>query len=246
MVLAALRGGIGFLSRIPVGQDSGAWEAFRRRPATFPVVGYPIGFLVALPLMLPIPTWSAAVVFLAGIYVVTGINHLDGLGDVGDAIAVHADAETRRDVMADTRMGVGAILSIGLVLIGLFAAGVSLHRLPFRALALVVSAEVGAKLAMAGMTCFGSASHTGLGSALTSEASPRMFALPTLIALPAAALTWPSPSGVLSLGAALFVGALVGWWSTNSVGGVNGDVMGAANELARLVALHAGVIVWMR
>lgn len=246
MVLTALRGGVGFLSRIPVGQDSGAWDAFRRRPATFPVVGYGIGLLIAIPLTLPVPPWSAAVAFTAGIYVVTGINHLDGLGDLGDALAVHDDAETRRDVMADTQMGVGAILLLGVVLIGLFAAGVSLHRLPLRALALVVSAEVGAKLAMAGMVCFGSASHTGLGSALTAEASPRMFALPVLIALPAAALTWPSPAGIVSLATALIVGALVGRWSETSLGGVNGDVMGAVNELSRLLALHVGVIVWMR
>ena len=31
-----------------------------------------------------------------------------------------------------------------------------------------------------------------------------------------------------------------------ALGGVNGDVFGAVNELARIVALHAGVVAWTR
>ena len=35
-------------------------------------------------------------------------------------------------------------------------------------------------------------------------------------------------------------------WADGALGGVNGDVFGAVNELARVVALHAGVVAWTR
>lgn len=245
MVLTALRGAIGFLTRVPIGRDGAAWEAFRRAPVTFPIVGYGIGPLVAVPFLLPITPPTAAAAFLVGLYAVTGINHIDGLGDVGDALAVHGAAE-RRAVMADTQIGVGAVLLIGLTLAGLALAGLALGGLPGRAAFVVVAAEVGAKLAMAGLACFGSAAHDGLGAAMTSESAPRSFLLPAIVAVPATALTWPNPAALASVLTALGIGLLVRRWSRTGFGGVNGDVMGATNEIARVVALHVGVIVWMR
>lgn len=246
MVLTACRGAVGFLTRFPVGLDDAAWNAFRDTPGSFPIVGYGIGALVAIPLLLPVPPETAALGFVVGVYVVTGFNHIDGLGDFGDALAVHAEPGTRREAMQDTEVGVGAVLAIGLVLLGLFGAGIALARLPFWALGLVIAGEVGAKLAMAGLVCFGTASHPGLGAALTSRAAPGRFVLPAVLAVPAAVLTWPNPAGFAAVGAALIVAIAVGWWSRTSLGGVSGDVMGAANELARVAALHAGVIAWTR
>jgi adenosylcobinamide-GDP ribazoletransferase len=46
--------------------------------------------------------------------------------------------------------------------------------------------------------------------------------------------------------AGVLAGLVPFWWARRRLGGVSGDVMGAANELARLVALHAGVIAWTR
>jgi adenosylcobinamide-GDP ribazoletransferase len=42
----------------------------------------------------------------------------------------------------------------------------------------------------------------------------------------------------------LLTGAVVWRWARPSLGGVNGDVLGATIELARVAALHAGVVVW--
>lgn len=246
MGLTAWRGAVGFLTRIPVGRDDAAWNAFRETPAVFPIVGYGIGAVLAIPLLLPVAPATVAVLFVTGVYVVTGINHIDGLGDFGDALAVHSDSATRREVMRDTDVGVGAVLVVGLVLLGLFGAGITLAGLPTRALAVVIAGEVGAKLAMAGLVCFGTASHPGLGAALSSRVSPGQFVLPTLLAVPAALLTWPNPAGVAAIGAALVVAGAIGRWSHDALGGVSGDVIGAANELSRLVALHAGVLAWTR
>lgn len=245
MVLAAVRGGLGFLSRLPVGHDERSWEAFRRSPVAFPLVGYVLGIAVAAPLVVPMPAPSAAFLFVCWIYVLTGINHADGLADLGDGLVVHGEPSTRRRVITDTDVGVGAVLLLVLGLVGLSLAGLALARLPRRALGVVVAAEVGAKLGMAAIACLGTAWHDGLGSALTERSEPRAVILPTIVALPAAALTAPHPAAAAALTAAMAAVGAVFWWARRRVGGVNGDVFGASNEIGRVVALHVGVSVWM-
>ncbi len=243
MVVTALRGALGFLSRLPVGHDQGAWNAFRRTSAAFPLAGYVIGGLLAMPLVLPLPAPVAAALFLATVYGVTGINHIDGLADLGDAAAVHG-AEKRRAVMKDTDVGVGALLAVALVVAGLALAAVGLVALPLEAIiAIVVAAEVSAKLGMAGLAAFGTFAHEGLGSQLGDQ-TRRGFVVTVVVSIPAMVPWWPVPVGIGTVSAGLLTTAIVGWWARSWLGGVSGDVFGAANELSRLVALHMGVVVW--
>jgi adenosylcobinamide-GDP ribazoletransferase len=64
------------------------------------------------------------------------------------------------------------------------------------------------------------------------------------VALPVAALTWPTPAAAAAVAAGFLVALAVGWAATKRLGGVGGDVLGAANELGRVFALHAGVVAW--
>ncbi|WP_435196685.1 adenosylcobinamide-GDP ribazoletransferase [Natronomonas sp. EA1] len=245
MVLTALRGALGFLTRAPVGESERAWDAFRATPAAFPLAGYVIGAVLALPFLPPAPDPVTAFAFLAWVYVVTGIPHADAVADLGDAAVVHGLPDERRAVMRDTTVGVGAVLALGLVLIGLWSAGLALAPLPVRVVGLVVAAEVGAKLAMASVACLGTATHEGLGSAVAGGHGRRDLILPVLVALPAALLTWPHPAAGTALVTALLAGIATLRWGNTILGGISGDVIGAANEVARLAALLTGVVVWM-
>jgi adenosylcobinamide-GDP ribazoletransferase len=257
--VAALRGAVGFLTRLPVGRDGAAWEAFRTTPVAMPLTGYLAGALVALPFVLSalpalplvpelsggLPAPTAAFAYVVAVYAVTGINHLDGVADLGDAAVVHGDAERRRDAIQDTTVGVGAVLAVALVLSGLALGGLGLTGLPVAAaVAVAVAAEVGAKAGMAAVACFGTAAHEGLGSALTEPASPRSLALPAAVAAPAAALARPSLAAAAALAGAGLAAALVVRRARTALGGVSGDVFGAVNELGRVAGLHAGVIAW--
>ncbi|ELZ38008.1 cobalamin 5'-phosphate synthase [Halorubrum saccharovorum DSM 1137] len=261
MVLTALRGAIGFLTRIPIGRDEAAWGAFARSPWTFPVVGYLVGGLVAAPLLLAsppasVPSPTAALGFVLAVYAVTGIGHLDGVADLGDAAAVHGDREERRRVLKDSRLGVGGTVALALVVLGLATAALAVVEVAatagsggvsLAALGIVVAAEVGAKAATAALVCVGDAPHEGLGSALTDESAPGS-ALPVIaLAAPAALLAWPRVlPGVAALLAALATAALVARWARRRLGGISGDALGATTEIARVAALHAGVIAWTR
>lgn len=245
MVLTAVRGALGFLTRLPVGRDDAAWEAFRETPVAFPLAGYLVGVLLALPFVLESPAPAVAFLFLAWVVLVTGVNHADGLADLGDAAAVHGEPVERREVMKDTTVGVGAVLALGVGLLGLALAGLGLAALPVRSAAgVVVTAEVGAKLAVAAQVCVGEPSHEGFGASFTDPATRADVVLPVLVALPAIPLSGSIPAGTSVLLAALVVAGVVNWWADRRLGGVGGDVFGATNELARVVALHVGVVAW--
>jgi adenosylcobinamide-GDP ribazoletransferase len=258
VVLTATKGALGFLTRLPTGRSEAAWTAFRETPAAFPLAGWVVGALAALPLLAattaalgPVPEPTAAFGYLLALYAVTGINHTDGVADLGDAAVVHGDLPDRKAVLKDTEVGVGAVLALGLVLVGLGLAALSLAGLPANAppagllgvpaaVAIVVAAEVGAKLGMAELACLGDPAFEGLGSAFTDN-EPTALVGPAAVAAPVVLLGAPGVAALLGAVAASLV--LLRWARTN-LGGINGDVFGAANELARLVGLHLGVIAW--
>ena len=246
-MIAALRGGVTFLTRLPVRSRDGDWEAFRRTPAVFSVVGLLVGALASLPLLAAgaVPAPSVALGYLLAVYALTGIHHVDGVADCGDGLAVHGDADRRLAAMGDTTTGVGGTLAVSVVVVGLALGGLGLAGLPVAAaVGVAVAAEVGAKVGMAAMACLGTAAHEGLGSSVTAAVGPVAFVGPAAIAAPVVALTWPQPAAAAALGAAVLA-ALVPWlWAVRRLGGVTGDVFGAVNELGRLVGVHAGVIAW--
>lgn len=244
MIVTAFRGAVGFLTRVPVGHDERAWNAFTRSPVTLPLAGYVVGGLAALPLLVPAPEPTVAALFVAWLYLLTGITHLDGLADLGDALVVHGSPEERRAVLKDTTVGVGGVVAVVVLVAGVALAALSLATAPLVGIRLLVAAEVSAKLAMAALVCVGTATHDGMAATLTTASAPRDLALPAVVALPATAATWPHPAGAVAVVAGVFAAGVVFRVARRRLGGVNGDIFGAANEIARLVALHAGVVVW--
>ncbi|MDR5656476.1 adenosylcobinamide-GDP ribazoletransferase [Halodesulfurarchaeum sp. HSR-GB] len=242
MVLSALRGAVGFLTTLPVGQTAANWEAFADRPAAMIGVGYILGALVALLLFLPLPETIVGFAFVLGYGVFGGINHADGLLDVADGVATHGDPAEARAAMKDSAIGVGAVLALGLLLLGLFAVGQTLAGTGL--VGLVIAAEVGAKLGMVEVLIRGTPSHEGLGSALAGNVDRWTGPLAMAGALPAILLTVGHPAAAVAVIVGGTTGILGERWARSRLGGINGDVLGATNEVGRLAALLAGVIVW--
>jgi adenosylcobinamide-GDP ribazoletransferase len=246
-VLTAVRGALAFLTRLPVGGGERAWDAFRATPVAFVVAGYVVGGLATLPLLLPVPVPTAVAAYLVTLYLVTGVTHVDGLADCGDAAAVHGADADRRSALKDSQTGVGGALAVGLALVTLALGGLGVAGAgPRVAARLALAAEVSAKVGMAALATLSTPGHEGLGSAVVGEADAAAL-LPVVVAAVPAVVAVPGGSGP-ALGATLVAGPavalLVGRWATNRLGGVTGDALGAANELGRIAALHAGVIVW--
>ena len=243
-IAGGLRGGVAFLTRVPVGSSEADWDQFRSFPAAFSLVAYPIGALAALPFLSGLAGPTIAFGYLLTLVGLVGIPHFDGVADLGDAVAAHGAGDAR-EALKDTETGVGAIVAVAVVVAGLLLGAIGLAAAPPRvAVAVVVAAEVGAKLGMATVACLASAAHEGLGSAFTERAEPALLLGPVLASLPAALLVAPVASGVAAVAAGPLVAVALIRWAEGTLGGVNGDVFGATNELARVLGLHLGVIAW--
>ena len=264
--LFALRSGLGFLTTIPVGISMEGLAALGKRVYLFPVIGVLIGVIIGAIghlLGLFLPAGIAAVGVIVALYYLTGINHLDGLADFGDGVVAHGTREKKVGAMRDVSLGIGGVIFCVIVVLGLFAAigevlgGVGGGAMGLAAgsnwgwhfLMVMVASEVCAKQAMLTISAFGRSIHPGLGSIMIDETGLREFVVGLVFS---GAVCWVvlAGSGLLLLGSAIGVAFVVLMTANRNFGGISGDVIGATNEIARVVALLvAGVCggcgMWM-
>ncbi|HEX7871730.1 MAG TPA: adenosylcobinamide-GDP ribazoletransferase [Sphingobium sp.] len=228
-----------FLTRLPGPRMAVSNEEFAGSIRWFPAVGLTVGLCVAGA------TWAGALVdpwvaAMAGLAVwvgVTGALHLDGLGDVADALgAAHKDRERMLAVLADPHVGSFAIVAICLQLL---AKLVLLHRIvetgvteAFPPLLLIpFAARMGPLVWTRALPPL----HDGLGARFRDAVGPGTLAVWT-IALIASAWAVPALLTVI----ALIVGHIM--WIRLSLGGISGDSHGAGIEIVETGLLLAIVI----
>ena len=228
-VLALLQ----FCTSLPLGRPV-EFEHFARRSYLYPIAGYVIGGIAAGITYWIAPPAVGAAVALAIVLVLSGCNHFDGLLDFGDGLMAHGSREKRIAAMTDRTTGAGAV-----------AAGVVVTLIAFAGLqsaaplwAAILTAEVSAKVAMSYLTTFGVPFREGIHSYLHGFARPWFLVPATLLALPLFLLPVPRASIVLALALTAAIAALMMLLARHLFGGVNGDVVGATNEITR-----AGVIL---
>jgi len=228
-VLALLQ----FCTSLPLGRPV-EFEHFARRSYLYPLAGYVIGGIAAGITYWIAPPVVGAAVALAVVLVLSGCNHFDGLLDFGDGLMAHGSREKRIAAMTDRTTGAGAV-----------AAGVVVTLIAFAGLqsaaplwAAILTAEVSAKVAMSYLTTLGVPFREGIHSYLHGFARPWFLVPATLLALPLFLLPVPRASIVLALALTAAIAALMMLLARHLFGGVNGDVVGATNEITR-----AGVIL---
>jgi adenosylcobinamide-GDP ribazoletransferase len=196
------------------------------------VVQVPVDFLLRL---LP------ALMTLAFLLVLTGLQHFDGLVDLGNAIGLGNVKERRAAAHAWTVSYKGAFLAIfveALAVLGLFFMDAEV------AFGAVIAAEVAAKLGMVTIVWLGKPTHTGLGSIFLEIAKRKRNAVAYLLA---ALIVFPVLGwmGVWVFLIGILLGVFMERVAARIFGGVSGDMIGATNETVRAVALAfvAGVLL---
>jgi adenosylcobinamide-GDP ribazoletransferase len=195
-------------------------------------VHVPVEFLLRL---LP------AVMTLAFLLVLTGLQHFDGLVDLGNAIGLGNLKERRAAAHAWTVSHKGAFLAIfveALAVLGLFFLNAEV------AFGAIIAAEVAAKLGMVTIAWVGKPTHTGLGSIFLESAKRRR----NIVAYVLAFLIVYLFLGLTGVGVVLIsvlLGLFMAGVAKSVFGGVSGDMIGATNEAVRAVVLVfvAGVLL---
>jgi adenosylcobinamide-GDP ribazoletransferase len=165
--------------------------------------------------------------------------HVDGLADTADGLGCYGPPERALAVMKDGGAGPFAVVTL-IVVLGVQVAGLAAvaaeHRWWVPVLALVVSRAAFPLCCVRGRVA---ARPSGLG-ALVAGTQPRWVpALWWVVALVAAVLVvtgrwWQGPAAVLLAGAAVLGLAR---HTARRFGGLTGDVLGAAAELAAATVL---------
>jgi adenosylcobinamide-GDP ribazoletransferase len=231
---------LSFLTILPVGKILPSEEkGLARSMAFFPLVGLVIGLLSAsgyylLTLLFP----KSLVLWLTiGLLVfLTRGLHLDGFADTMDGVASGGTKEKILEVMRDSRIGafgvVGLILLIGAKYYALDQ--ISNPSLPY---SLILMAVMGRNSMV--LVCYRSAyarPNEGLGRPFTKNLGSREMVLSLVSASGIASLLMGLKGILVFLGICLFS---LGYrfFFKKKLGGVTGDILGAANELAELLCL---------
>jgi len=203
----------------------------------FPVVGALVGLAVALVhlgarLALPPPA-AAAVAIAAGVGL-TGALHEDGLADLADALG---GGRGRREVLAlleDPRLGTYGVAALSLSLI--LRTGALAALTPAAALAALPAAHALSRAAAVALLATMSPAAEGLGAAYGRFVTRRGAVAAGAAAIGVGALglgPWVLAAAALAGIAALAVGRL----AARVIGGITGDVLGAAQQVAEITIL---------
>ena len=238
---------VAFLTRIPVGRAVAIdGDDVARSGPTFPIVGAAIGAVVggiAAVLAGPLSSLLAAAVALAAGVGLSGALHLDALADTADALGASSrgpDRERALAIMRDPTIGAFGAAAIGLDLLIKVAALSTLathHQVLRLAVAAGALSRVTPVLLAAALPY--ARPGGGAGAALTRGGRGRA-AVGAVIAVAIAVAVAGVHGGELS-GVALGLTVALGFGFRRWLGGVTGDLLGAALELTETVLLVVGV-----
>ncbi|MDO4929426.1 MAG: adenosylcobinamide-GDP ribazoletransferase [Corynebacterium sp.] len=216
----------------------------RRAMAALPLVALPFSLLALVAAAFATVTTPllAAVLCLCFWALFNRAMHWDGLGDIADALGSWATPERAREILRDPTAGPFAIITLILVaLLQVSAIAEILTDLNMKSLLALLLLPVLARLAAMQLTLtrFAPLSPTGFGSLVIGVTSKRTVILWGVLATLAAGLIspWLLPLPFALIGVATIFGTHV----SKRLGGLNGDVLGAAIEIT--TALGALYIV---
>jgi len=227
-----------FCTVLPLGKPQ-EFELFAKRTWLYPVAGYVTGGFAALvSFWIPVPAISAAVA-IAGLLLITGCNHFDGLLDLGDGLMAHGGRERRIGALTDRQIGTGA-LALAITIILITWAGL---QTAYPIIWVLILSEVCAKFSMVLLTVLGKPFHQGIHASLHEQSHLQFIFYAAILCLPLVFL----PVSPLKLVAAAILMVIVPLVllaiSTRAFGGVNGDVAGASNEITRALVIIAIVLI---
>jgi len=231
---------VAFLTRLPMPHQDGAMpQNFVREHRMFPVVGALIGASVGLLCLglrsVGVPDLAAAALALGGSAILTGALHVDGLADVADGVGGGRNAESKLEIMRDSRLGTYGAM----ILLVSFAAQLSaLAAIPDGyVIPSLIAAHALARGMLPAMSLNlpyarkdGLARNAGQPDAGTATIAGGLALLIALLSL-----SWSN-----ALFAAVLAGVsglAIAWLALRQIGGQTGDVLGGAEQVAETAIL---------
>jgi adenosylcobinamide-GDP ribazoletransferase len=232
---------LSFLTTIPVSMDEDLLIDTAKTMFLFPLIGAFIGLLAGLFGWVTfqfLPSLVAGALVLGFLLLITGLHHTDGLLDFGDGIMAHGTAERKIEIMHDQLTGAGG-LSLGIVTFLITFLSIAELNSDIVIQGLIV-VEVSAKLSMVIGAYAGRSTHQGMSSCFLEIMHGKNGTLRMIVAM-AISLGISLPllwlRGAFVVFTSIITSLVMVEISHRNFNGVTGDVLGATNELARMVSL---------
>jgi adenosylcobinamide-GDP ribazoletransferase len=227
-----------FATILPLGKPRDL-EHFARHSYLYPLAGYVIGGLVVIVVYWIPSRTIAAGVAVAGVLFLSGCNHFDGLLDFGDAIMAQGDREKRIRALTDRQVGAGGV-AVGIATTLLLFAGLLASE---SIVAAVLIGEVCAKFSMALLTTIGTPFQDGVHSYFHRFSHPYFPLIAFVLCIPLILLRVSFGQLVTAVSLMVLCPMVIFWISERLFGGVNGDVVGACNEITRAFIILGMAII---
>jgi len=240
-MLKEIKNLLSFLTILPVSMDKDCLTDAAKGMFLFPLIGAFIGFLAGIFAWVTsqfLPSLVVGALALGFLLLITGLHHTDGLLDFGDGVMYHGSAERKIEIMHDQLTGAGG-LTLGIMTFLITALSIAELNMDTIIQSLII-VEVAAKLSMVIGAWAGKAVHTGMSSSFIEamhgkKGNARLIAALALSFGIAVPLLWLT--GAVTVLAAVIASLIMVGISHRHFKGVTGDVLGAMNELTRMVSL---------
>ncbi len=229
-----------FLTILPIGPRAAASEDLAASFGLFPLVGFIIGGALALEDRFLAILFGAAIrsgLVILSLVIVTGALHLDALADSADALAAGRDRDRALAILRDSSVGVFGAIAV-LFWLGLEWTALAQLQGGERMAALYVAPGAGRGAMVAVAAGLDYLRPAGAGSFLKPQWSWPNLRVASAIAVIAIIPAF-SPAVRAAAAAAIVVALAARWFYRRWLGGVTGDLLGAAGAIAELAAILA-------
>ena len=256
----AFRSLLSFLSRLPLGAQ--ALDGIAPSVWAIPLAGGVLAILLGgfgFLIFTFLPLFAGVPVFLLTYFALKGSLHMDGLSDMADALASQGTVERRQRILKDPHAGMAGILAILLFLVvvifslaglsyGSYPVGTLLpamwmgHSLDWAIFSALIVAELNATTAMVFVMGVGRPSRISqLARPLVEKTRMGSMMFGLVVAWGVSLIL----GGVLvvCVAATGLLGIYIARTANRALGGVNGDVLGAAHEVVFAACLLIAVLL---
>ena len=250
-MLREIKNLLSFLTILPFKMDENCLTDAAKGMFLFPLIGALIGLLAGVFAWVTsqlLPSLVVGALALGVLLLITGLHHADGLLDFGDGVMAQGSAERKIEIMHDQLTGAGG-LTLGIMTFLITALSIAELNMNTIIASLVV-VEVAAKLSMVIGAWAGNSVHKGMSSSFIEamhgkNGNARLIAALIISFGITVPLLWLE--GAVTILVAIVASLIMVGISHRNFKGVTGDVLGATNELTRMVSLIAllAVVRWV-
>ena len=238
-------------TRIPV-----KWSFFSTEPPdltraswSFPLIGLLVGvlsgFLGDLCIYMQLPIFLSCVTAIIFSVLVTGAFHEDGLADMADGFGAGGSAERLNRIMHDSRLGTYG--TAALILGFLFRVGValSLVELGYSLMVILAFGFATGKLAIIIMRNYFDISAFSKTGSIIEAVTTKNFIIALIIWFVPLIIVFPLLGILVGITFVLAIIILFGRMSSQKLGGLTGDVLGATAFVSEMIFLF-GLTLYLR